>query len=301
MYYVNIVPRASAPIPTSSMATHAPPTHAVVPDVRDGKRKRNALPSSFPSPHTLLQSAGVASKPSLPRIDDGPHGGNLQQMIVLRERQDRQRTSGHSSVTSLRADEPSSVPCSSAPTASLWSQAPHGVDSSASLAPQSVSLAHLSARLPTQQRMHHSNQPFASCFLDHDRHNLSCSARSSYSSSTVSAANLAPCSESAGVITDQMRHRETSRTQGLWNASAHLQFITKQLYYTRLYRFHYWSVAPLNPACLKATALSYILTTEEGLRERSPLSVSVYYALHIGDTRSLSQSCLCLCLSHSLS
>jgi hypothetical protein len=69
---------------------------------------------------------------------------------------------------------------------------------------------------------------------------------------------------------------------GLWTAGAHLQFINEQLHYTRLYRFHYWSVSPLNPACLKVDAITYLLTTEEGARERSSLSTSVYYALHVG-------------------
>lgn len=48
------------------------------------------------------------------------------------------------------------------------------------------------------------------------------------------------------------------------------------------YRHSYYIQCPLHPAALEENNVLYVLCTKEGVKERSALSLNVYYALCLG-------------------
>lgn len=74
----------------------------------------------------------------------------------------------------------------------------------------------------------------------------------------------------------------TERKPALWNADTHLHLMKLCETYRDCYSFNLWLLNPLHPAALEDDNIRYIMCTDEGSEERSPLSLSIYWILYSG-------------------
>lgn len=75
---------------------------------------------------------------------------------------------------------------------------------------------------------------------------------------------------------------QEERKPGLWNADTHLHLMKLCETYRDCYTQNLWLLNPLHPAALEDDNIRYIMCTDEGAEERSPLSLSIYWILYSG-------------------
>jgi hypothetical protein len=129
----------------------------------------------------------------------------------------------------------------------------------------------------------------------------------------MSPAVAGPSSYSHSADNRQRQHSTEARRCGVWNSNAHLYLIETLHQYCRVFRQESWPAlcvtprlplmarlapirrslahvlsmspllcSPINPACLKLSNVQYVVTSEDGALERSPLALCTYFALACG-------------------
>jgi len=93
----------------------------------------------------------------------------------------------------------------------------------------------------------------------------------------------------SGQPSQKMRQDGTSSNQeekeqkpSLWNTDTHLHLMKLWETYRDCYTHDLWLLNPLHPGALEDDNIRYIMCTDEGAEERSPLSLSIYWILYSG-------------------
>jgi hypothetical protein len=83
-------------------------------------------------------------------------------------------------------------------------------------------------------------------------------------------------------IEKRKKRRAKRKRLYLWNEETHLHHFTIWQKYLHSFQLHTWMAIPVDPGALDANNARYLLCTDDGAEERTPLSLTMYLCLAIG-------------------
>lgn len=165
------------------------------------------------------------------------------------------------------------------PSSLLWSASLlHADPASSSQPPLRSQLAPLDDERRRQVRTVEQQQRRLAAWLEQDDDTTTTTATTTTTTATSYRVPEAGYGEVA-------THRNARRPAvNLWTADAELHTLEVLHSFVEVYHHHIWISCPINPGCFDFETLRHICMTDDGRRERSPVSLNIYVALSIGST-----------------